>query len=119
MAFVKDILVEEYIRLSEKLEFYLIKNQDAYIKTIVEIKKDMDFIEKAFAANNINLAQEVVLMQRNECEQVRKKHKFAKIRNSRKLRTSIKGIARRNEKGLPGFEFHARLQRCHGALFAS
>ena len=50
MAFVKDVLVEEYISLSEKLEFYSNKKSEAYFKTI-------------------DLAQEVVLMQRNECEQ--------------------------------------------------
>jgi hypothetical protein len=75
MAFVKDVLVEEYIRLSEKLEFYSNKSQDTYLKTIVEIKKDMDFIEKAFVANNIDLAQEVVKMQIYECEYVRGRKK--------------------------------------------
>lgn len=75
MAFVKDVLVEEYIRLSEKLEFYSNKKSDAYFKTIVEIKKDIDFIEKAFAANDVDLTQEIVLMQRSECEQDERRKK--------------------------------------------
>ncbi len=75
MAIVNDVLVEEYIRLSEKLEFYSIKKSDAPLKIMVEIKKDIDFIEKAFAANNIDLAQEVVLMQINECERDRRRKK--------------------------------------------
>jgi hypothetical protein len=79
VAIVKDVLVEveEYIRLSEKLEFYSNKKSEAYFKTIVEIKKDIDFIEKAFAANDVDLAQEIVFifMQRNECEQDERRKK--------------------------------------------
>jgi len=67
MPFVKHVLVEEYVRLSEKLEVYLAKQANpSYEETIEGIKEDMEFIEKAFVGNKLDLNQQIRLFLKNQ-----------------------------------------------------